>query len=208
MAKCPGTPLPSFLQSSSGNPSLRSGCPPKDCGHDGPAHSRLTSRRLPLPGRPSWCRSRFIDAAGPGRRPESGATLTEVAIVLVLLISLIFGIIEGGRLLWDYSALANATTEGVRWAAVRSGKSKQPASETDIKNQVVTMAVGLGVSTSDVTVSVIDPDGNTLAWNSTNAVPVSVVKVGVQYTFTPAILNLYPLGGITLSNSSQMMIAR
>ncbi len=160
------------------------------------------------PGRFCSC---YIGLRGSQSNDQSGATLVELALVLVLLISLIFGIIEGGRLIWNYSLVANATSEAVRWAAVHGGKSSQPATTNDITGRVVTPSMGL-VSSSDVTVSVITSSG-TLTWANASTTPGgpapgSTVVVGASYTFTPIFSSLYPLGSFTMSNSSQMMIAR
>jgi hypothetical protein len=48
----------------------------------------------------------------------SGATAAEFALVLPLLLVLLFGIIDGGRLLWDVNRAEKATQAGVRFAAV------------------------------------------------------------------------------------------
>ncbi len=65
----------------------------------------------------------------------------------------------------------------------------------------------MGIPLTDVTVSVINPAGTVLTWNSTNAQPGSTIKVRVIHTFTAATL-LYPLDGLNLGNSAEMMIAR
>jgi hypothetical protein len=48
----------------------------------------------------------------------SGATAAEFALVLPLLLVLLFGIIDGGRLLWDVNRAEKATQAGVRFAVV------------------------------------------------------------------------------------------
>ena len=63
--------------------------------------------------------------------------------MLVLLLALLFGLVDGGRLLWDYSTLANAATEGVRFAAVRGTPSGHPATVPTIQ-AVVHKAFGIG----------------------------------------------------------------
>lgn len=102
----------------------------------------------------------------------SGQALTEVTIVLVLFIMLIFGIIDGARLIWDYSVVSNSASEAVRWAAVRGSQSTSPADATAITDFAKSMAVGLVADDITVTPTWI-PAGNTD--------PGSVVPVRVQY---------------------------
>lgn len=72
------------------------------------------------------------------RLDESGASAVEFALVLPILMLLIFGIIDGGRLLWETNRAEKATQMGVRMA-------------------VVTAPVATGLSTA--TYVDVDPDG-------------------------------------------------
>lgn len=51
-------------------------------------------------------------------RNQQGASAVEFAIVLPLLLIFLFGIIDGGRLLWDLNRLQKATQYGARMAVV------------------------------------------------------------------------------------------
>ncbi|MEO5973039.1 MAG: TadE family protein [Sphingomicrobium sp.] len=51
-------------------------------------------------------------------RCRSGASAAEFALVLPLLLILMFGVIDGGRFLWEYNRAEKATQVGARVAAV------------------------------------------------------------------------------------------
>jgi len=50
-------------------------------------------------------------------RDRSGASAAEFALVLPLLLILLFGIIDGGRFIWEYNRAEKATQMGARFAA-------------------------------------------------------------------------------------------
>jgi Flp pilus assembly protein TadG len=66
------------------------------------------------------------------RGGERGAALVEFAIAATVLLALIFGVLELGRLLWVHNALTDATRRGARFAV------NQPAGAADdIKKMAV-----------------------------------------------------------------------
>lgn len=66
---------------------------------------------------------------------ERGTTVAEFAVVALLFFTLIFGIIEFGRLLYTHNALTDATRRGARFAVLHHGASD--ADKTAVKNEVV-----------------------------------------------------------------------
>src|SRR6476620_4931601 len=83
------------------------------------------------------------------RKSQRGATLVEYAFVLLLSLSLLFGISGFGHLLYVYHAVNNAAKEGTRWASVNgsqcnddsscngsNGMNNGPATTTDIVTYV------------------------------------------------------------------------
>lgn len=57
---------------------------------------------------------------------EEGAAALEFALVLPLLIMVVFGIVEFGRIYSQYQVYQGAAREGARYAAVRSGAGVGP----------------------------------------------------------------------------------
>lgn len=66
---------------------------------------------------------------------EKGATVAEFAVVALLFFTMIFAIIEFGRLLYTHNALTDATRAGARYAALHPGITE--ADKTAVKNYVV-----------------------------------------------------------------------
>ena len=66
------------------------------------------------------------------RQNERGTTIAEFAVVALLFFTIIFGIIEFGRLLYTHNALTDATRRGARFASLHDG-----ASEEAVINEVI-----------------------------------------------------------------------
>ena len=126
-------------------------------------------------------------------RSSRGTTLVETALSMVPWLLLTFGIVDGGRLLFEYSVVSNAAREGVRWAAVRGQASGREASRDDVKAYVRSLALGLDVQ----------PDVQFIPDNKQG----STVQVTVTHNFTPA-MGLFTTAAIPLRSSSQMLFAR
>jgi len=61
------------------------------------------------------------------QRRSAGQALVEFALVAPIFFLLIFAIIEGGRFIFFYQALNNATREGARYAIVHGSNSSCPS---------------------------------------------------------------------------------
>jgi len=93
------------------------------------------------------------------RKNERGAALVEFAIVATVFLTVLFGILEFGRLFWTHNALRDATRRGARYATIRKNDTAGIAA---VKNMVVygdpnanpatATPVVSGLSTSDVVV--------------------------------------------------------
>lgn len=76
-----------------------------------------------------------------------GQATVEFALVSIIFLTLVLGSIDFGRAVYMYSQLTNSVREGARYAQV------SPTDTSGIKSKVVSYSSGLGMSTSDVTVS-------------------------------------------------------
>jgi len=120
------------------------------------------------------------------RKNERGAALVEFAIVATVFLSVMFGVIEFGRLFWTHNALRDAARRGVRYAAVRKNDS---AGILAVKNVVVygnpsggTVPVVPGLTTSNVSVETVNYNGVELSSRA------SVSINGYQFQFSVPLL--------------------
>jgi len=112
----------------------------------------------------------------------------------VLFLVVMFGIVDGSRLILAYNAVSLSAREGVRYAVVRGASSGRRASAADITTFVQSKTVGVPV---DVQVT-WNPDSN----------PGSTVVVQVTNVFTPvAPFPLVPRS-VNLTSRARMVISR
>jgi Flp pilus assembly protein TadG len=81
------------------------------------------------------------------RKNRGGATVVEFAIVAPILVLLVFGMIEFGRMVMVQQVLTNAAREGARVGVLDS------STVTDVQTTVNTYLTGGGVSGATVTVT-------------------------------------------------------
>jgi len=132
---------------------------------------------------------------------DKGQSLVEFALVLPIFLLLIFGLIDLGRGVFAYNAIQNAAREGVRVAIVDQNVDVVTA-------EVQQHAIGLGLDSSNVTLSFLEPDTMTVPCNTPIAISCEV-EILVDYTFTPAtpiIGNL--VGDIDMSAASRQPVER
>ncbi len=128
------------------------------------------------------------------RRRQGGNMMVESALVFLGFMFLILGIEEFGRMVFAFNFVAQAATEGARWASVRGSSSSTPATNATITTVVNGWAVGL--NTSNVTVNTTwTPDNN----------PGSKVQVNVTYAWTSVVGKIVP-SSINFTGSSTMLI--
>ena len=157
-----------------------------------------------------------------------GATLFEAAMMMMIFLTLVFGICGFGHALYVYHALNNAAKEGARWAAVNgylcnndsSCSFANGAQASDIQSYVQnSLPASVDSSKATVTASftapsgappvctsdIKDGSGNVIQAKEANY-PGCTVKVNIQYTYT----FLFPLisnNTLNMSTTSEMVIA-
>ena len=128
---------------------------------------------------------------------ERGQALVEFAVILPVIILILMGIVDLGRVFNAYVTIANAAREGARYGIVY-GHSTDDAG---IRNQVVTEALPAVQIVNDASHIVITDSG------SRN--PGSELSVRVNYDFnavTPLISSFWGGGALTIHASSTMVI--
>ena len=110
--------------------------------------------------------------AGAVRR-DRGAVALEMAIVLPVLISLTFGIIDFARMFNAEIQVSQAAREGVRLASLVTTSNTSAYTSTEVTDRVKLAAPAPGFgSATPVTVALVQPCPNTVA-----TPPVAVVQV-------------------------------
>jgi Flp pilus assembly protein TadG len=107
-------------------------------------------------------------------RSACGAALVEYAFIMILFLTLLFGIAGFGHALYVYHALNHSAKEGARWASVNghlcnqdntcngaNGMNSNEASPTDIENHVLTtLAPSIDSSKATVIAAFTAPSGS------------------------------------------------
>jgi Flp pilus assembly protein TadG len=134
------------------------------------------------------------------RADDRGQSLVEFALVFPVMILLLVGIFDLGRLVFAYNDITNAARTGLRVAIVNQGG-------TAARDATVDQATSLGLVPGDVTVSYLDGD---LSGNCGSPLSLGcVARVEVSYDWraiTPIIGSI--VGPVTVSTESTMPIER
>jgi TadE-like protein len=136
-----------------------------------------------------------------------GANLVEVALILMLLLSLTFAVIDFGTVLYVYLALENGVSQATRYAV--TGQQMPDPSDPQQKlprDESIRRAMRQATPTLPI------PDNTFSFYNVTKGVsgtggPNDVIRVTVNYpwnSFTPLLRPFFNNGQITLRVSSTM----
>ncbi len=116
-------------------------------------------------------------------------------MILLVTMTLIFGIIQASLALYAFSFVSYGARCGARYAMVRGSRSPSPATSASVQSYVQSLAVPLDTSSLTVTTT----------WNPNND-PGSTVTVQVTYVFSP----LAPFLGttnITMTSRAQALMS-
>jgi Flp pilus assembly protein TadG len=148
--------------------------------------------------------------------PRRGATTVETAVVLFVWFLLLFGILLGGVMVFDYQQVAWLSREASRRASVRGSQyaadtgNVSPTRADLLQNVVLPLATAL--DPNQLTLEVFLVDGSTGAvtdWDSSNKAVYVVlsdgskvanrVRVRVTYVWTPSFVNGGPISMQSIS---------
>lgn len=139
-------------------------------------------------------------------KAERGQSLVEFALSTLVLITLLLGVVEIGRMILVYTTVANATRAGVRYAIVHGFNN--PATvpvETVVTNFLSAAPMNTGAVTPTVACSIDGSTYSTCAALNSNTKPGCRVKVSVNYTYDP-FLRYFPWPSINLGSTSRGVI--
>lgn len=106
-------------------------------------------------------------------RGQRGQSLLETAMMMIVIFTVVFWVIELGYFTYTYSVLADAAEEGVRYSIVHSG-GDVAGTKAAVTNFVATSPQNVS---SSISTTVTFPDGS--------ADPPNRVRVAVTYTYVP-----------------------
>jgi Flp pilus assembly protein TadG len=137
------------------------------------------------------------------KRPRQGQATVEFALILPIILIILAGAIEFGRVFWSYGLLLQAAQEAARQGAVLGAAT----SDTTIATAAQQTAAkgGLTISTSNVVISATCSYTSSTSITAANRTRGNLLTVQVSYSFTPLIPFL-PMASLNLSPSSSMEI--
>jgi len=126
------------------------------------------------------------------KRKQSGQELVEFAIVLPLLLLVVFGVLDLGRIFHSAITITNAAREGARYGMTHSDDV------TGIVNATLNEAQNSGIDLSTSIIDVSCPMG------CDSGLPL---RVTVQYNFTFIMVGfVFPDPNLAIIRSAEMMI--
>jgi Flp pilus assembly protein TadG len=118
------------------------------------------------------------------RRSRRGATIVETVAITNLLLLMVLGMFEYGRIVMLRQALQNAAREGARLAAVGTAStSTSKVTTAQIQSTVISYLTGQNVPSITVSVYQVNPStgANIGAWDQTPYGGAIAVQVNVSY---------------------------
>jgi Flp pilus assembly protein TadG len=157
-----------------------------------------------------------------GRGRTRGQALVEFALVLPLLLLLVFGIVDAGRLIYAYNTVSNSARNGARVAIVNQSTSGAETCDTTAATPgatawpvgcAISSGIGLGIKDTDVSVTYRDVTDTGDCQSPPTDPPVvtigciAVVEVtGKFQPLTPVIGQI--IGAVDVTSTTKMPVER
>lgn len=144
-------------------------------------------------------------------RAKRGQALVEFALVLPLLLLLIFGVVDAGRLIFAYNTVSNAARNGARVAIVNQSIAGTDTCDTTSATAwstgcAVSSGVSLGLVPADISVTYRDAT-DTTACSAMTFGCLAVVTVTSHFqAITPVIGQL--IGPVDVASTTKIPIER
>jgi Flp pilus assembly protein TadG len=146
---------------------------------------------------------------------ERGSAIVEMALSLVVLLSVVFGIMEMSQALYTYHFISEAARDGSRYAIVRGSSCPAilpgcPAAGAGVDVQTYLRGQAFpGITPSLLTATTTWPTTGTSCTPSTTPCdnPGNLVNVVVTYPF-PLSIPFIPAKTLTMTSTSQMVISQ
>jgi Flp pilus assembly protein TadG len=145
--------------------------------------------------------TRMAPPSKPPRDGERGQAVTELALVLIPFMLMLFGILDLGRGMYAYNAVAEAAREIARVTSVHAGDT---LGESDETAAVVSTQYALIPGMEAPAFSCVDITGVTVAGDP--CLPGNRVRVNVSAPFQPVTPLLLVLGTMDIESSSSIQI--
>jgi Flp pilus assembly protein TadG len=143
-----------------------------------------------------------MSRTSPRFRDEHGQAAIEFSLVVLLMVIVVFGVIEVGRLALIYNTLADAARAGARYAIVHGSYSGSPSglgNTSAVETQVTNITSIAGLS---VTPTVSYPNAGT--GDSSGNLTGDRVSVTASYSYVPVIgLAAFTPLQVTLTSTSE-----
>jgi Flp pilus assembly protein TadG len=147
-----------------------------------------------------------------------GQALVEFALVLPLLLLLVFGIIDAGRLIYTYNTVANSARNAARVAIVnQSTTGTETCNTTEAttypRGCAISSGIGLGILAADVSVQYRDPTDTADCKTPVSSPPVVLIGCVAVVEVTGKFLPLTPvigqlIGPIGVTSTSKFPVER
>jgi hypothetical protein len=155
----------------------------------------------------------FLAVKQKGR--SKAQSMVEFALVLPILLMIVYGLLEVGRLIFIYSTVITATREAVRYGSASGMVSGEPQYKDCVGIRNAAQHVDfLDSFNKDVDIDILYSTGNHISFgtaacpsrSSLQDVPSGGwIEVSVKATFTP-MASIVPLNAMTLSSTSRRTI--